>query len=295
MMIAAAYHGAAGAAIFDWNKLARHTADISVIIPTFNRGGMLREAVESVWRQTVDNCELIVVDDGSTDKSTHFLQNHPRARLISQNQRGVSAARNTGIAAAHGRYLAFLDSDDLWLPQKLAAQRQFFQRHPMARICQTDEIWIRDGRRVNPKNRHQKPSGMIFEPSLALCLVSPSAVMIARSLLDEVGLFNESLPACEDYDMWLRIAWREPIYLIPQPLIVKRGGHADQLSKLPQLDRHRIQALQHVIDRYPLSSGQRRAAVAMLSKKCRIYANGCRKRGRESEADAYQDIVRRYC
>ncbi len=295
MVIAAPYHGAPGAAIFDWNKLTRHTVDISVIIPTFNRGGMLREAVESVWRQTIDNYELIVVDDGSTDESTLFLHNFPQAQLIRQPRQGVSAARNAGIAAARGRFLAFLDSDDLWLPQKLAVQWQFFQQQPMARICQTDEIWIRNGRRVNPKHRHQKPSGMIFEPSLALCLVSPSAVMIERSLLDQVGRFNESLPACEDYELWLRIAWREPIYLIAETLIVKRGGHADQLSKLPQLDRYRIQALQHVIDSYPLSSEQRQAAVAMLAKKCKIYANGCRKRGRQTEADTYREIARRYC
>ncbi len=269
-------------------------ADISVVIPTFNRGRMLKEAVDSVRRQTADNYELIVVDDGSTDGSTQFLDRHPDIRCIRQDRRGVSAARNAGIAAANGRFLAFLDSDDLWQPQKLAIQWQFFQQHPTARICQTDEIWIRNGRRVNPKNRHQKRSGMIFEPSLALCLVSPSAVMIARSLLDQVGRFDETLPACEDYDLWLRIAWREPIYLIPEPLIIKRGGHADQLSKMPQLDQYRIRSLQNLIQGHPLDRHQRRAAVAMLQKKCHIYANGCQKRGRQAEAEAYRRIAQRY-
>jgi glycosyltransferase involved in cell wall biosynthesis len=202
----------------------------------------------------------------------------------------VSAARNRGVEAARGALIAFIDSDDLWLPGKLARQVDFFERHPGAQICQTEEIWVRNGKRVNPKKRHKKPSGMIFEPSLALCLVSPSAVMMRRGLFDAVGLFDEDLPACEDYDMWLRVACRYPVHLLNEPLIVKRGGHADQLSRQPGLDKYRIASLRKVIDHCSLTENQRTAAVSTLREKCAIYAGGCRKRGRVGEARCYEAL-----
>jgi glycosyltransferase involved in cell wall biosynthesis len=177
---------------------------VSVIIPTYNRGGMIRDAIASVLNQDFKDFELIVIDDGSTDDTPAILETFGRAiRIVRQANRGVSAARNQGIALASGKLLTFLDSDDLWLPQKLARQVHFFNTNADALICQTEEIWIRNGVRVNPKKRHHKFSGMIFEASLALCLVSPSAVMSRRALFDAVGLFDEALPACEDYDLWV--------------------------------------------------------------------------------------------
>ncbi|MDY6915193.1 MAG: glycosyltransferase [Candidatus Cloacimonadota bacterium] len=202
-----------------------------------------------------------------------------------------------GIARASGQFVAFLDSDDLWFPEKLTTQVSFFKRHPEALICQTEEIWVRNGVRVNPKARHSKPSGMVFEPSLELCLVSPSAVMMQRGLLNEVGWFDEMLPACEDYDLWLRIACRFPIYLIDTPLIIKRGGHQDQLSRQPGLDRYRIYALAKILESPPecgLTAMQRQAAVEALSKKCAIYAAGCLKRGRVDEAHKYATLPARF-
>lgn len=187
-----------------------------------------------------------------------------------------------------------MDSDDAWLPGKVAAQVAFFNDHPFSRICQTEEIWIRNGVRVNPGKRHRKSGGMIFERSLALCLVSPSAVMLRRSLLDEVGLFDPALPACEDYDLWLRIAWKYPIDLIDRPLIVKHGGHADQLSRMPELDKYRIRSINGLLDSGCLSEGQRRAAIAMLKTKCGIYAQGCRKRERTAEAERYERLAKRF-
>ena len=131
---------------------------------------------------------------------------------------------------------------------------------------------------------------MIFERSLPLCLVSPSAVMIRRSLLEEVGLFDETLPACEDYDLWLRITWKYPVHLIETPLIVKRGGHADQLSAMPELDKYRIAAIVKILKRGCLSPGQQAAALATLKEKCRIYALGCDKRGKTEEAGYYRRL-----
>ena len=268
---------------------------VSVIIPTYNRGWIIKEAIDSVLAQDYTEFELIVVDDGSTDHTSGVLNSYGKdIKILSQKNKGVSAARNRGIAEASGKFIAFLDSDDLWLSQKLSVQIEFFNQRPDALICQTEEVWIRNGLRVNPKKRHKKPSGMIFKPSLELCLVSPSAVMIQRSLFDRVGAFDETLPACEDYDLWLRISCRFPVYLIDVPLIIKRGGHDDQLSKGAGLDKFRIKSLNKIIESDLLSKTQYRAAVKTLKQKCMIYADGCRKRGREDEAMYYTKLAETY-
>ena len=268
---------------------------VSVIIPTHNRSWILKEAVDSVLDQKNCAFELIVVDDGSTDDTPELLRSYgDRLIAVRQNNRGVSAARNAGIRRASGSLIAFLDSDDCWLPGKLQAQAAFFEGRPDALICQTQEAWIRNGVRVNPKNRHRKRSGMIFEPSLHLCLVSPSAVMMRRTLFDTVGVFDETLPACEDYDLWLRVSCRFPVFLVDAPLVVKRGGHPDQLSRAPGLDRFRIAALVKCLENEPLTLRQRDAAIRVLADKCRIYGEGCLKRGRREEAPYYLEIPNRF-
>jgi glycosyltransferase involved in cell wall biosynthesis len=266
--------------------------EVSVIIPTYNRAWILKEAIDSVLAQDFKDFELIVVNDGSTDNTGEILDSYDQDLIVlRQSNKGVSAARNRGIAAACGRLIAFLDSDDLWLPRKLSSQVDFFNFNPAAVINQTEEIWIRNGVRVNPKTRHHKFSGMIFERSLGLCLVSPSAVMMKRSLFDEVGVFDENLPACEDYDLWLRISCQYPVHLIDTPLIMKRGGHADQLSKAPGLDKFRIQALKKIIESGQLEPDSYRAAVRTLQEKCAIFVAGCRKRGKDAEARYYEELA----
>ena len=273
-------------------KINRRKPLVSIIIPTYNRGWILTEAIDSVLAQEYKDYELIVVDDGSTDNTREILDTYgPDIIVLRQANKGVSAARNRGIAEAGGQLVAFLDSDDLWLPRKLSRQVDFFKLNPAAVINQTEEIWIRNGVRINPKDRHRKPSGMIFERSLGLCLVSPSAVMIQKTLFDTVGVFDETLPACEDYDLWLRISCRYPVYLIDTPLIKKRGGHGDQLSKAAGLDRFRIQSLEKIIESGRLTESQYRAAACSLRDKCAIYAGGCRKRGREVEATYYEALA----
>ena len=267
-------------------------SSVSVIIPTFDRAWCLARAVESVLNQTFTDFELIVVDDGSGDDTVRLLADYGESlALIRQDNRGVSAARNAGIAAARGRWIALLDSDDHWLPTKLATQVAWLSAHTDYRICQTEEVWIRGGRRVNPKERHRKYGGDIFERCLTLCLVSPSAVMMARSLLDEVGGFDEALPACEDYDLWLRISCAHPIGLVEAPLIVKTGGHEDQLSRVPELDKYRIQALAKLLRSGALVPAQYTAAWRTLAAKVKVYAGGCRKRGRFAEAERLENLV----
>jgi len=268
---------------------------VSVIIPTYNRGWVVQEAIDSVLDQDFRDYELIVVDDGSDDNTREILGAYGKAiTVLQQPNRGVSAARNRGIAEAAGRLIAFLDSDDLWLPRKLTTQVKFFAENADAVINQTQEIWIRNGVRVNPKKRHHKFSGMIFERSLALCLVSPSAVMIKKCLFDAVGVFDEQLPACEDYDLWLRVSCRYPVHLMDSPLIIKRGGHDDQLSKAAGLDKYRIQSLMKIIDSDLLTPQQYKAAVITLKEKSEVYAGGCRKRGREEEAEYFSALAEKY-
>lgn len=270
---------------------------VSVVIPTYNRRAVVREAVRSACAQEGVPCEIIVVDDGSTDGSAAALQHEfgTRIRVLCTANHGVAAARNRGVAASTGELVAFLDSDDLWLPEKLAAQEAFFAAHPDAQICQTDEIWVRNGVRVNPCAQHRKPSGDIFEPSLRLCLVSPSAVMLRRSLFERVGGFDTSLPACEDYDLWLRILRNTPVWLIDRPLVIKRGGHADQLSRrFWGMDRFRVAALLRLLAEDNLRPAYRTATQRVLGEKCAILANGAARRGRHEEAERYRMLAIAY-
>jgi glycosyltransferase involved in cell wall biosynthesis len=268
---------------------------VSVIIPTYNRGWILKDAIESVVTQTFSDVELIVVDDGSTDNTKEILDQYKhQIKVIHQANKGVSAARNAGITASIGKYIAFLDSDDIWLPEKLSCQVDFFSSNPDAQICQTEEIWMKNGKKINQKKKHKKISGYIFERSLALCLVSPSAVMIKKNLFNDTGLFDESLLSCEDYDMWLKVSQKYPVYLINKPLIIKRGGHTDQLSAKPGLDKYRIQSLKKIIESNTLSDDQYKKAVRTLKEKCVIYAQGCMKRGKEKEAFLYNTIASSY-
>ena len=282
---------------------------VSVVIPTYNRASTLRRALGSVSSQVPPPEEIIVVDDGSTDGTRTVIarttpegggtkqsdaSRHPersegsmrsfgpsglRMTYLFQPNRGPAAARNLGIPHARAEFIAFLDSDDEWLPGKLAAQLKFFQENPDYLICQTEEIWIRNGRRVNPMKKHKKYGGLIFEKCLPLCIVSPSSVMMKREFFDQVGLFDESLPACEDYDLWLRASARFPIGLVEKPYVVKYGGHADQRSRqFPVMDRFRIEALRKILVSGILTPTQREAALRELTRKSQIIVQGARKR-----------------
>jgi glycosyltransferase involved in cell wall biosynthesis len=264
--------------------------NISVIIPTFNRALKVARAVASVLYQKYTDYEIVVVDDGSDDDTLSSLKQFGKKikKIVHSENRGVSAARNTGIQNTDSPFVAFLDSDDYWLPGKLETQMDFFSREPEAVICQTEETWIRNGRFANPAKKHQKPSGDLFNPSLKLCLISPSAVMIKRVLLEKVGLFDESLPACEDYDLWLRISCGYPVHLIKEWHVVKEGGHSDQLSsKYKGMDRFRIKAIVKLLKSGALNLEQYEEAMAELSRKCTIYGKGCLKRKKIEEGRHY--------
>ncbi|NOZ13265.1 MAG: glycosyltransferase family 2 protein [Acidobacteria bacterium] len=265
---------------------------VSVIIPTFNRRERVQNAIASVVNQTRKPDEVIVVDDGSADGTADAVsQAFPQVRLILQENRGVSAARNAGIRAAEGEWLAFLDSDDEWKPEKLEKHLAYARKHPEFRVSQTDEIWIRNGCFVNPMKKHKKKAGRFFTDALKLCLVSPSAVMIQADVFREIGGFDETLPACEDYDLWLRILAREPIGLLAEKLTVKYGGHPDQLSRnFIAMDRFRVRAMLKILRFSGLTVKDRDAVKKELSEKCRILENGYIKHGFPEKAARFHRI-----
>lgn len=275
--------------------------DVSVIIPTYNRQNFIIESALSVINQTYKNFELIVVDDGSTDetekKVTRLIKFYKDYRIIYKKfdeNRGPAFARNRGAEIAKGEYIAFLDSDDLWLKNKLKEQINFMKKNNFL-ISQTDEIWIRNGKRVNQMEKHKKPSGDIFEKSLKLCTVSPSSVIIKRDIFFEFGGFDESFLACEDYDLWLRLSLKYPVYLLPKKLIIKRGGSWEQQSKkIPHLDRLRIESMLKILNQGALELHKKERLIKELVNKTSIYLNGLLKREKFEEARKYKEILEKY-
>ena len=270
---------------------------VTVILPSWNRADWLKKSIDSVLEQTFRDFELIVVDDASTDSTQEILTSYSgkiRSITFAKNL-GVSAARNAAVKNCDSEWIAFLDSDDFWHPHKL--QKQIAQTVIRAEcpIHFTDEIWIRNGVRVNPKKKHQKLEGWIFKPSLELCLMSPSTVLLRRELFDVHGLFDETLPICEDYDLWLRLTAQHQVALLNEKLMTRHGGHADQLSRSDWgIDRYRVQSIIKILKTEKLSPGDRSAAIVVLRKKCEIIINGFRKRGKLQEIERYEKIANQH-
>ena len=254
----------------------------SVVIPVYNRRALVGRAIRSVLAQQGADFEVIVVDDASDDGTPERVREEfgDAVKIVSlAANSGVSAARNRGIAAAEREWIALLDSDDEWLPNKLAQQAAALRESGLS-ICHTDEIWIRNGVRVNPHKHHQKYGGDIFFQALPLCVMSPSSIAIHREVFADVGMFDECLPACEDYELWLRITCRYEVVYLAEKLIRKYGGHADQLSQAHYaMDRFRVYALDKLLREEPRLAPDRAAAArAMLLRKARIVERGAAKR-----------------
>ena len=267
---------------------------ISAIIPTFNRIDLLKRAIDSVLNQSIKPYDIIVVDDGSTDGTSDMIQQKYKSiKLIQQKNSGVSVARNNGIKNAQGDWIALLDSDDEWKKNKLEEQVNKLTDNPKYEFCHTNEIWIRNGIRVNQKKRHKKYGGFIFDKCLDICRISPSSVLFNKNIFNHIGWFNNKLPVCEDYDLWLRITAEFEILFIDKPLIVKYGGHNDQLSHSVQaIERFRIKALESLLENSDLSKNNRIHAVEMIIKKLDIYLNGLVKRNKHNEAKKVSEKIK---
>jgi glycosyltransferase involved in cell wall biosynthesis len=266
------------------------TPKVSVVIPTYDRIETLPRSLDSVINQTFSDWELIVVDDGSTDGTDEMiLRDYPAVRLHRQENAGVSAARNAGVALVSGEWIAFLDSDDAWLPEKLERQLSALANEPELRLSHTDEIWIRNDRSVNQPKAYAKGGGGIYHRCLPLCCICPSSVLLRRDLFDEIGGFDETLPVCEDYDLWLRITAREPVHYLAEALVRKYGGHEDQLSTTTWgMDRYRIRALEKILSEEILSPKDQLLTKETLINKLRILIAGARKRGNQEVIAEYE-------
>ncbi len=276
------------------------TPEVSVVIPNWNRRTLLSEAVRSVLLQSFGNLELIVADDGSTDGSLQGLgplSADPRLRVITPPRSGMpGAVRNRGVAAARGPLIAFLDSDDIWLPEKLERQLDLMESLPGVRLVHGREVWLRGEKIVSQKGQRHERAGDVFADALEKCMIGPSTVLMEKSLFEESGGFREDMEIAEDYELWLRITDRYPVGYLQEPCIVKRAGEWEQLSeKYGQIEKFRLEGLLHLVESRSFGdAGHRLQAEAVLSRKCSIYAAGCRKRGRTAEAELFESIAARH-
>jgi len=272
---------------------------VSVVIPTYNRKELLIEALKSVFKQTYSNLEIIVVDDGSEDGTKEALggfRKYPNFRYLLLHHNGYPGlVRNRGISESNGEYIAFLDSDDLWKKEKTEKQVAFMLKHQEIQICHTREVWMRGNKIVSQTGQRHRREGYIFKDALKKCIIGPSTVMLKSSVLIEHRGFNEDLEVAEDYELWLKLTAIHNIGYIDIPLVVKRGGRPDQLSeKYGHIEYFRIKALQDVLKEDVFSSEQRLQILRELSRKCRIYSNGCIKRGKIEEGEEYKKLALNY-
>ncbi len=269
----------------------------SVIIPTYNRKDFVCIALSSVLNQTYKNFELILIDDGSTDKTKEALSQYKDKRItyFYQQNHGVAHARNRGIECARGDFIAFLDSDDKWAEQKLQRTLDYIKKFPHISIFHTEETWIKGGKILNQKRKHKKPTGFVFKNALPLCCIGFSTAVVKRDVFNSVGLFDETFSACEDYDFWLRATHCYEVKLIPECLTIKDGGRADQLSQMIWgLDRFRIKALAKMLSSSPLGNDDYEATFEELRKKTDIYLKGAHKRAKTQEITFYKNLINRF-
>jgi len=268
----------------------------SVIVPTYNRRDFLTNCIESVLNQSFKDFELIIVDDGSSDHTVTILPEYAGKALnyLFKRHRGVSNARNAGIRISRGKYIAFLDSDDKWDERKLEITHRYIKQFPDIYIFHTDEIWYKKKKILKQKMKHKKPDGYVYSECLPLCCIGMSTSVVKSDLFNKTGYFDESLPACEDYDLWLRACVDHEVRLIPEALTIKDGGREDQLSNRPGLDKYRIYSLEKMLNSEQLNSSQRQDTYEELVKKCIIYAKGAEKRGKIEEGEIYFNKIKEY-
>ncbi|MBF0217197.1 MAG: glycosyltransferase family 2 protein [Candidatus Omnitrophica bacterium] len=275
-----------------------HETFFSVVIPVYNRETFIAKCLNSVLSQDFDDFEIIVVDDGSTDSTGSVIKDNfhdKRLRYFYHENKGVAAARNTGIRSSKGEFIAFLDSDDRWTADKLSKTVEYIDKYPLAKIFHTEETWFRRGALLGQKKKHKKPTGRVYRHALPLCCIGMSTAVVNRSVFDDIGFFDESFPACEDYDLWLRAANKYELILIPEALTIKEGGRPDQLSNsVWGLDRFRIKALEKMILSNILKPEDLELTILEFRNKCLIFAEGAANRGNVKSACDYRSLSVKY-
>ncbi len=268
---------------------------MSVIIPVYNRENLVSRAIDSVLQQTYPHWELIIADDGSTDKTRSVLDKYADNRAISilslDHCGKPGQVRNSAAVHSKGRWISFLDSDDSWMSDKLEKQIEYLGNHQNIRFIHTLERWERNDKIVSQAHRKHNKEGDLFKTSLGKCEIGPSTVMMGREIYLENNGFRNDLEICEDYEFWLRITSENAVGYLDEELVVKRGGHSDQLStKYGFIENFKIEALKSLVDNEFFNGNQMFLAKKELARKCRIYSRGCRKRGKESEAENFESL-----
>ena len=260
---------------------------VSIIIPTYNRRDYITTALDSVLGQTYKDYEIIIVDDGSSDDTKEVIRPYGEIiRYFYQENRGIAAARNRGIRESRGEFIALLDSDDYWHPEKLKRQVNYLTENPQYGMVATRCSSIAPDGTFRKKNRPGK-SGWILTDIFKSNFIRTSSALITRKCLDTVGLFDESLPECEEYDLWLRIAKDFPIAFINEPLTVytdnPQGVSTDSLagrlvrikvlekaylkeSIPPAIYRKRLSRNYHYLGRHYLERGRKKEGMESLKR-----------------------------
>ncbi|MCF8059881.1 MAG: glycosyltransferase [Bacteriovoracaceae bacterium] len=271
---------------------------VSVLIPTFNRASVVERAVKSVLDQTIIDLECLVIDDASTDHTQEILSKIQDCRLkvITHNENGgVSKSRNTGFQQSRGAWIALLDSDDEWLPERLDRQLEVAKNDPDLPLIHGEEIWIRNGKRIKQPKSHKKSGGAIFRQCLHQCLIGPSATLMKRELYEEMSGFREDYPVCEDYELWLRVTSKYNVGFVEAPIIIKYGGHEDQLSsRYKAMDYWRVRAMDEIFKVGNLSSEDEKELISVLIKKSEILKMGYIKHQNVENLPFIEDLLSHY-
>ena len=258
-----------------------------MIIPTFNREKHLLSAISSIKNQTHNIDEVLVIDDGSTDDTQKILNKISKIKVIKTENLGVSHARNIGIKESKNRWIAFLDSDDIWIQDKIEKQINLHKENQNILFSHTGERWIRDGKRVKYPKSLKKPQGECFLQNISTCKIATSSVLMHKSIFDDIGYFDEKLKVCEDYDLWLRVTQKYTIGLIDEELIVKNAGHKQLSSSIFAIDRYHIYSLQKF-----LNSKFANEAKQEIIKKCNILIKGAKKHQNQKILEIYSKVLK---
>ncbi len=266
---------------------------ISVIIPTLNRVNLLKRALRSVLNQTLPPDEIIVIDNGSTDDTKNMIKdNFQNIKYYYLHDKGVSKARNLGIKNSNSEWLSFLDSDDEWHRKKLEKQINFIKYNSKCKFVHSNEVWLRNGIHLNQLKKHKKKGGNIFKNCLKMCCISPSSVILKKNIFYDYGFFDEGFQVCEDYEMWLRISAKEEICFLEDKLLIKHGGHKDQLSKkFWGMDRFRVYAIEKNLLNNNFSEYQNGLAKFFLLQKLEVIINGAKKR---NNIETFEKFKKKY-
>lgn len=266
---------------------------VDVVIPAFGRPALLNEAIESVLRQTYSDLSLFVVDDGSPHPiAPQVVFSDPRLKLLRLEKNGGSGpARNYGVAAGTAPLIAFLDSDDLWHPQKLERQVHYLSEHAGCEWLHCNEVWMRGSLEVKQRAEHRKQGGQFLERAFVRCLIATSAVVIRRRFFERHGGFARPFRICQDFELWLRLLADAPVGFLEEALAIKRTGDWVQSSATPEIDRFRVLAL-HRFYRQIRRDATAQAYIAPLlseaGRKSRMLLMGAEKYGNHRRLRAYQ-------